>query len=98
IASENGELTRFNLEEVHAIKLLDEGARHDIKEFADASASARRRDAKTITVTLDGTGEREMRVSYTVAAPIWKTTYRIVLDSAGKPFFQGWAIVDNVGD
>ena len=39
-----------------------------------------------------------MLVSYTVAAPIWKTTYRVVLDEEGKPFFQGWAIVDNVSD
>jgi hypothetical protein len=39
-----------------------------------------------------------MLVSYTVAAPIWKTTYRVVLDDEGKPFFQGWAVVDNVSD
>ncbi len=39
-----------------------------------------------------------MLVSYTVAAPIWKTTYRVVLDDAGRPFFQGWAIVDNVSE
>ena len=39
-----------------------------------------------------------MLVSYTIAAPIWKTTYRVVLDSSGKPFFQGWAIVDNVSE
>src|SRR6185437_3147106 len=70
----------------------------DLTEFANATASARRRDAKTIVVTSDGTGAREMMVSYTIAAPIWKTTYRVVLDSSGKPFFQGWAIVDNVSE
>lgn len=98
IASENGELMSFNLSEVRSIKLIDEGTRRDVKEFTDASASARRRDAKTIVVTSDGTGPREMLVSYTIAAPIWKTTYRVVLDSSGKPFFQGWAIVDNVSE
>ncbi|HEV7859239.1 MAG TPA: hypothetical protein VGO91_11525 [Pyrinomonadaceae bacterium] len=98
IASENGELASFDLAEVRSVRLLDEGARRDVSEFASATASARRRDAKTITVTSDGAGSREMVVSYTVAAPIWKTTYRVVLDSAGKPFFQGWAIVDNVSE
>ncbi|MDT5158810.1 MAG: hypothetical protein QOH51_3167 [Acidobacteriota bacterium] len=98
IASDGGELSSFDLSEVRAVRLLDDGARRDIGEFASASASARRRDAKTITVTSDGAGAREMLVSYTVAAPIWKTTYRVVLDSEGKPFFQGWAIVDNVSD
>ena len=98
IATESSELQSFDLAEVRGVKLLDEGARQDIAQFADASASARRRDAKTITINSDGEAQREMVVSYTVAAPIWKTTYRVVLDPAGKPFFQGWAVVDNVGE
>ena len=98
IASENGELMSFDLADVRSVKLADEGARRDVGEFANATASARRRDAKTIVVTSDGNGSREMLVSYTIAAPIWKTTYRVVLDSQGKPFFQGWAIVDNVSE
>ena len=98
IASEGGELTSFDLADVRSVKLVDEGARHDLGEFANATALARRRDAKTIVVTSDGSASREMLVSYTIAAPIWKTTYRVVLDSQGKPFFQGWAIVDNVSE
>ncbi len=98
IASEGGEIAAFDLAEIRSVKLLEEGTRRDINEFANATASTRRRDAKTISVTSNGTGTREMVVSYTVAAPIWKTTYRVVLDEAGKPFFQGWAIIDNVGD
>ncbi|HSO73536.1 MAG TPA: hypothetical protein VLU47_01765 [Blastocatellia bacterium] len=98
ISSDTGELSSFDLAEVRSVRLLDEGARHDVNEFANASALARRRDAKTITVTSDGEGSREMVVIYTVASPIWKTTYRVVMDAAGKPFFQGWAIVDNVSD
>jgi hypothetical protein len=98
IASENGELASFDLSEVRSVRLMDEGARRDVTEFANATASARRRDAKTIAVTSDGVGSREMVVSYTIAAPIWKTTYRVVMDAAGQPFFQGWAIVDNVSE
>jgi hypothetical protein len=98
ITTDSGELQSFDLNDVRAIKLLDEGARHDITQFASASASARRRDAKTITVTSEGDGQREMVISYTIAAPIWKTTYRVVLDPEGKPFFQGWAVVDNVSE
>ncbi|MGQ0540248.1 MAG: hypothetical protein ACT4O9_00180 [Blastocatellia bacterium] len=98
IASDSGDISSFDLAEVRSVKLLDEGTKRDLNEFASATASTRRRDAKTITVTSDGTGQREMVVSYTIAAPIWKTTYRVVLDQEGKPFFQGWAIVDNVSD
>ncbi len=98
IASETGEIAAFDLSEIRSVKLLEEGTRREINEFANATASTRRRDAQTITVTSNGSGSREMVVSYTVAAPIWKTTYRVVLDEAGMPFFQGWAIIDNVGE
>ena len=98
VSSEGGEISSFNLVDIRSVKLLDEGTKQDVNEFASATASTRRRDAKTITVTSLGTGSREMVVSYTIAAPIWKTTYRVVLDNEGKPFFQGWAIVDNVSD
>ena len=98
IGSGNGELASFELSDVRSVRLVDEGARRDITQFADASAAARRRDAKTIVITSDGAGERELVVSYTVAAPIWKTTYRVVLDATGKPFVQGWAIIDNVSE
>jgi hypothetical protein len=98
ISTEGGELMSFDLADVRSVRLADAGSRRDITEFASATASARRRDAKTIIVTSDGAGSREMVVSYTIAAPIWKTTYRVVLDATGKPFFQGWAIVDNVSD
>ncbi|MDQ3131880.1 MAG: hypothetical protein M3Q99_14125 [Acidobacteriota bacterium] len=98
IVSETGEISNFDLADVRSVKLLDEGTKRDLNEFANATASTRRRDAKTITVTSEGAGAREMIVSYTIAAPIWKTTYRVVLDEAGKPFFQGWAIVDNVSE
>lgn len=98
VASESGEISSFDLNDVRSVKLLDEGTRKDVNEFANATASTRRLDAKTITVTSQGTGQREMVVSYTIAAPIWKTTYRVVLDPEGKPFFQGWAIVDNISD
>jgi hypothetical protein len=98
IASETGDISSFDLADVRSVKLLEDGTRKDLNEFANISALARRRDAKTITVTSEGAGQREMIVSYTIAAPIWKTTYRVVLDTEGKPFFQGWAIVDNVSE
>ena len=98
VASDNGEVAGFDLTELRSLQLADEGSRRDLTEFAHAAAAARRRDAKTIVVTSDGVGQREMVVTYTIAAPIWKTTYRVVLDDKGKPFFQGWAIVDNISE
>lgn len=98
LTSEDGEISEVDLASVRSIRLLEKGTKQNINEFTDAVASSRQRDAKTISITGKGSGTREMIVSYTIAAPIWKTTYRVVLDQEGNPFFQGWAIVDNVSD
>jgi hypothetical protein len=44
-----------------------------------------------------GQGERRVRIGYVVETPIWKTSYRLILDGkVGK--LQGWAIVENQTD
>jgi hypothetical protein len=39
-----------------------------------------------------------VKVSYVVENPIWKTSYRLVIGKEGKPFLQGWAVVENPSD
>ena len=48
-----------------------------------------------MTVSAEGAGERSLFVSYISEVPVWKATYRIVLDAKRSPLLQGWAIVDN---
>jgi hypothetical protein len=97
LAGEDGGLASVDLARVRSVRVLDGDARRDLDAFARATAGARRHDATTIVVSSEGRGERELVVGYTVASPIWKTTYRAVLDAAGQPFVQGWAIVENAG-
>src|SRR5208282_3810391 len=42
--------------------------------------------------------KRAVKIGYVVENPIWKTSYRLVLDKKGKAFLQGWAIVENTQD
>ena len=37
-------------------------------------------------------------VGYVQESPVWKTSYRLVLNGEKAPFLQGWAIVENTGD
>jgi hypothetical protein len=41
---------------------------------------------------------REVRAGYLQEAPVWKTSYRLVLDPKGKPYLQGWAQAENTTD
>ena len=56
---------------------------------------------KAVSLHFAGDGKRKVQVGYVVEAPIWKTSYRLVLDAenkGGKPYLQGWAIVENPTD
>jgi hypothetical protein len=55
---------------------------------------------KAVSLHFAGDGKRKVQVGYVIEAPIWKTSYRLVLDAenTGKPYLQGWAIVENPTD
>ena len=42
-----------------------------------------------------GDGQRKVTVGYVIEAPIWKTSYRLVLGKDAKPYLQGWAVIKN---
>src|SRR5262245_28691728 len=53
---------------------------------------------KAVSLHFAGEGKRKVEVSYVIENPIWKTSYRLVLGKEGKPFLQGWAVVENPTD
>ena len=54
--------------------------------------------ARSVTLRFNGKGKRQARAGYLLEMPVWKTSYRLVLDDAKKPYLQGWAIVENPTD
>ena len=61
-------------------------------------ASSHDTQKKAVRLEFDGQGRRRVRVAYIDEAPVWKTSYRLALSEAAKPFLQGWAIVENTTD
>lgn len=98
LLSEGGELRSLPLDQIRGIKLLDAKLREDLDQYLSILQSTLHKNLRKLTISTSGQGERDLFVSYVVEAPIWKTTYRVVLDQKTKPFLQGWALVDNVQD
>jgi hypothetical protein len=98
LMSEGGELRSIAFDQIRSVKLLDAGLREDLERYLGILQSTHRKNARRLTIRATGEGERDLFLSYVVETPIWKTTYRIVLDAKAKPFLQGWAVVDNVQD
>ena len=76
-------------------KLLDEKLDRDFQQALDVLANAHSTDKKTVTLAFRGKGKRNVRTGYIQEFPVWKTSYRLVLNDDGQPFLQGWAIVEN---
>jgi len=88
-------IQQLRVSELAGVQFTNEKVATELRSALTALASANDADRKTVTLRFDGTGSRRVRVAYLLEAPIWKTTYRLVLDEEKPPFLQGWATVDN---
>lgn len=88
-------LRSIPLDSVGSMKLLNEKLDAELRQALAVLAAGHNTDKKTVTLNLAGNGKRLVRVGYIQAMPVWKTSYRLVLDDKDPPFLQGWAIVEN---
>ncbi|MFP2930175.1 hypothetical protein ACLESO_34260, partial [Pyxidicoccus sp. 3LG] len=93
-----GSLRTFDVLDISELEFLDEAVRKDLEFYLATVLSSYKKDSKRMSILTNGQGERELFVSYVVEAPVWKTSYRILLDEGEPPLLQGWALVDNTGD
>lgn len=97
IAAATGVRT-VDLSSVRSFELVDAHLKSELEKALGALAEGRNTLKRAVTVRFSGSGARRVAVGYVVEAPIWKTSYRLVLPataSAGKAVLQGWAIVEN---
>ncbi|MCC6141946.1 MAG: hypothetical protein IT389_15180 [Nitrospira sp.] len=85
----------FPFAQIQQIKLLNAGLNAELQQALATLAGHHDATHKTISVLFNGTGNRQARVAYLTETPVWKTTYRLVLDDDKAPYLQGWAIVEN---
>ena len=83
------------LDQLQAIRLTNPQLEAELQQALAILATGHDSQKKTVVLDFDGTGRRHVRVAYIMAAPVWKTSYRLVLSDTAAPFLQGWAIVEN---
>jgi hypothetical protein len=91
-------LRSIPLAQVQQIRLLNNRLDDELHQALALLAASHDKDKKTVSIAFDGEGKRDVAVSYVVQTPVWKTSYRLVLDEKAAPFLQGWAIVENTSD
>ena len=86
------------LTQVQRLRFLNPALDTEFRRALEVLAAAHDSQKKTVSLGFNGDGKRTVKVGYVVENPIWKTSYRLVLDKDGKPSLQGWAIVENTSD
>jgi hypothetical protein len=94
---DDGALGTFVLEAIDAIVFDDPEVKEMLSAALTATQEARAADSRSVAISLAGSGERSVALSYVVAAPVWKAAYRLVLpEGDGEARLQGWAVVENM--
>jgi hypothetical protein len=80
---------------VQRVRLVNAALNRELQTALAVLASNHDTQKKPLSITFDGSGARPARIGYLTETPIWKTSYRLVIDDSRLPFLQGWAIVEN---
>jgi hypothetical protein len=103
VIGEAGEIRTLDLTPATEVRLLDSDLHTDVTRYLQLLASTRNQGLRHLTLQDNGTGARELHVSYISEVPIWKSTYRILFTDPKSPSatahqtatLQGWSVVDN---
>lgn len=96
VLSDSGELTRFAESQIASVRPTDPAFFARLGTALDAVSTQGARNPRLVEVL--GDGHEPVTLGYLAEAPIWRTTYRLVLGDDGKAFLQGWALVHNDTD
>ena len=90
-------IQRVDITELKNLQFEDPQLQKEIVSALGMIARSRVKTVRTLKISCKGSGKRKIRLSYIRAVPLWKTSYRLVLNEAGIPRLEGWAIVQNTG-
>ncbi|WP_167591627.1 DUF4139 domain-containing protein [Jiella endophytica] len=95
ILAETGEVRSLPVFADTSLQVLDEETAEELKKAAASLSQSLSDDTRLVSVKVDGTGSRDVEFDYVVAAPVWKSSHRLVLGKDGKGRLQSWAVIEN---
>ncbi|MGO9229484.1 MAG: hypothetical protein ACLQKA_09785 [Bryobacteraceae bacterium] len=92
---DSGDLRNLDLGAAAGIRFAEPELQTQFRDYLAALAAARSKERRSVYIDSNDAKERQVTASYMVPAPVWKSSYRLILPETGKPVLEGWAIVDN---
>ncbi|MSR31024.1 MAG: hypothetical protein EXR99_05900 [Gemmataceae bacterium] len=91
-------LRGVKLADVQKLKFLNPVLNEELRRALDVVAATHDQMKKSVSLTFNGKGKRQVKVGYVSENPIWKSSYRLSLNGNGKGRLQGWATIENTTD
>ena len=92
---DSGDLRNLDLGAAAGIRFAEPKLQQQFRDYLAALAAARSKERRSVYIDSTDAKERQVTASYMIPAPVWKSSYRLILPETGKPVLEGWAIVDN---
>jgi hypothetical protein len=90
---------RVPLTQINRVRFLNPLLEEEFHRALSVLAGSHNTGRRSVSVHLRGEGKRPVKLGYVVEAPIWKSSYRLMLDhNAKEPTLQSWAVVENTTD
>ncbi|MCX6607951.1 MAG: hypothetical protein NTV52_30790 [Acidobacteria bacterium] len=96
LLTDAGDLRTLDLASANSVRLTDPLLQLKLREYLQSMAGLRTQEQRAVYIDGESTRSRQIRASYLLPTPIWKSSYRLILGAA--PMLEGWAIVDNTTD
>jgi hypothetical protein len=95
VFDQDGHIQTIKIGEDTSLSIDDAEMKLKLTNAATALGRASNDSARVIRITVRDLSALDSRLAYVVAAPIWKTAYRILTEPDGKARLQAWAVVEN---
>ena len=95
VLGDDGKISSIMVRDGGSIQILDEGIVAGMITGLRSLKAAAADTTRDISVTLTGDDVSGGQMSYVVAAPAWKTSYRAITAPDGDVDLQGWAVIEN---
>ena len=92
---DSGEIATRDLTAASALRFPDPALQLQFRDYLAVLSGARSQERRSVYIDSTDSGRRQIRASYMIPTPVWKSSYRLIFGPSGQPTLEGWAIVDN---
>ncbi len=91
----DGAVEPVRLDTIRGLRLQDSGLEAAYERYLENLSAGRGRDRRTLTIRGAAGAATPLALGYLQPEPVWRSSYRLILDAKGGARLEAWALVEN---